>query len=164
MERLDLRLNRALAAGALALVLTVSVTGCRSTRSEVPPGRGYAPGTGQTPPLSFSNQPSNNALNGLPPAVGTGEPGSARFGTPAPSANPYGAPTANAYGPPGTSGLSTSSSLGAPGGAGLPPATSGLGASSGSPLTGSGPIGPGPTTDPAANPASAAPIPAQKPF
>jgi hypothetical protein len=127
MERRVLRLDRARTAGGLALllVLTISAAGCRSTRPEVPPGRGYSPGTGQPPPVSFSSQPTPNALNGLPAAVGTGAPGS-QFGTPTPGGgSQFGAPTTNAYGPPGSAGLGGSPSLGAAGGGGgggLPPA------------------------------------------
>ena len=158
MERLNHRLNRALAAGALVLVLAIAASGCRSTRSEVPPGRGYKPGSGQTPPLSFSNQPGNNAMNALPPTAGGGDPAAnARFGTPAPSGTPYGAPTTNAYGPPGTSGMAGTSSPGATTASGLPTGAGGLGASP-SPLTGIGAA-----ADPAAAPASA-PSPLQKPF
>src|SRR3954451_19154693 len=90
---------RALAVGGLAVALILSSAGCRSTRSEVPPGRGFSPDSGQTPPVSFSSQPNVSAMNGLPSSLGAGGP-AGQFGTPAPGAAPYGAPTANAYGPP----------------------------------------------------------------
>ena len=164
MERLDLRLNRVLTAGGLALVLvlTASATGCRSarTRSEVPPAKGYSPETGQPPPVTFSSQPNVNAFNGLPSAVGTGAPGTAKFGTPAPGSSSLGyTPTPNP-GPPGTSGMSTSPTPGAAGGAGgLPLGGGSLGASGmpepAMPKTGISPLGPGPISDPAAAPASA---------
>jgi hypothetical protein len=143
------RLNRALAGASLALALTVvtSASGCRSMRSEVPPGRPFTPDGQQTPPIGFSSTPGTPALSGLPTSPGTGAPGSAgQLGTPAPGANPYGAPTGNTFGPPGTSGLATSPSAGAASGAGLPPSMPGASASdptTGIPQTGTGPLGPG---------------------
>ncbi|MFO0909672.1 MAG: hypothetical protein U0794_15220 [Isosphaeraceae bacterium] len=126
MERLDgTRMRKALkGAGelALAVVLMISAAGCRSTKPEVPPGRGFSPETGQAPPVNFSSQPNMNALNNMPGTLGSGIPGGGQLGAPGSSAaNPYGAPTANGYGPPGTSGLGVSPSMGAATGAGIPP-------------------------------------------
>ncbi len=103
-------------------MLLLASSGCRSTRSEVPPGRPYTSDGRQMPPGStlFSSDAhpmAGNALSntpgGLPGAPGAlpgapgGQPGSTgQFGTPGPGAsNNWGAPTGNAYGPPGTAGV-----------------------------------------------------------
>jgi hypothetical protein len=115
------RLSRVLAVGSLATVLGVVFTasGCRSMRSEVPPGKPYST-TGAQPPVGFSSaahpntgvgtgmyggglnggatspdgNQSFNASNGMNP----------QLGTPAPNTGNYGAPTLNKYGPVGSAG------------------------------------------------------------
>ena len=111
------------------LMLLLASTGCKSTRSEVPPGRPYMSDGRQMPPGStlfssdphpmagnaLSNTPGNppgapGALPGMPgstPGTPGGQPGApGQFGTPGPGASTnWGAPTGHAYGPPGTSGV-----------------------------------------------------------
>lgn len=108
------RLKMTLAGCGLAAVLTVS--GCRSMRSEVPPGRPFASEGGQSS-VGFSTDPhpatgpgagmGGVAQPGVPGSYsGMPQDGPGQFGTPAPGASDkYGAPTENAYGPPGTSSL-----------------------------------------------------------
>ncbi len=98
------RLSYTLAAcGISALLLG---TGCRSTRSEVPPGRPYAGDGRQAPPVGFSSDPRplpNNAA-GLTPGVIPNTPG--KYGTPTPGdSGRYGVPTVGNYGAPGSSPL-----------------------------------------------------------
>ena len=49
------RVSRSLALGGLGLLVTLS--GCRSTRPEVPPGRPYTNDGRQRPAIGFSNEP-----------------------------------------------------------------------------------------------------------
>jgi hypothetical protein len=95
------RLNHAMAGCGLMLVLAAA-GGCKSTRSEVPPGRPYTNDGKQVPPIGFSSEP--HAMTGPGIVGGSGAPGAPQFGTPgsASSAN-LGAPTGNQFGPPGTS-------------------------------------------------------------
>jgi hypothetical protein len=92
------RLNRTMAGCSLMLLLAAA-GGCRSTRSEVPPGRPYTSDGRQVPPVGFSAEPH--------PMTGPGNaggPGAPQFGTPSPASSAtMGAPTSNQYGPPGTS-------------------------------------------------------------
>ncbi len=93
------RQTRRLAGCGLMFVLAAS--GCRSTRSEVPPGRQYAGDGRQVPSVGFSSDPHPTGANGLgsmPGGPGT-MPG--QYGTPPPATPNYGMPTGNAYGPPG---------------------------------------------------------------
>jgi hypothetical protein len=154
------RLNRALAGAGLALALTVvtTATGCRSLRSEVPPGRPYTGDGKQSAPIEFSSTPGTSALNGLP-TTGPGATGSAsaaagQVGVPVGGPNAYGLPTGNTYGAPGSAGMSSglpgaglgaAPSAGATTGSGLPPATAPGGASdpsTGIPQSGISPLGP----------------------
>jgi hypothetical protein len=125
---MDRRLNRILALGSLALGLGVTMIapGCRSTRSEVPPGKPYST-TGTTPGSvgfnsdprtasaangggTYGNSPIAGAAGQDPNALGGGSPTSpmggmsgsssapVQYGTPAPTQGLYGAPTSNRYG------------------------------------------------------------------
>jgi hypothetical protein len=115
------RLSRVMAVGSLAIVLgTVLISsGCRSMRSEVPPGKPYSTTGGQPPTVGFSSdpRPSTGAGAGMygggltPGATGPDgnqsvapSNGMPQFGTPAPNPGNYGAPTANKYGPMGSAG------------------------------------------------------------
>jgi hypothetical protein len=119
------RRGRVLTGGTLVAVLGMILTtsGCRSTRSEVPPGKPYST-VGGPSDLNFNSAPHpNNAVNGglysggMPGAPGqssvpgpTGLPGmdgsspgsgsTGALGTPAPATTPIGQPTDNRYGPP----------------------------------------------------------------
>lgn len=102
-------------AGLLALGLAAA-SGCRSTKSEVPPGRSYSR-TGDAPPtVGFSSDPHPapaNAAGGYDYNIGPGasqddrlaQPrGKTTFGTPT-AGEKVARPTTNAYGPPGTTGV-----------------------------------------------------------
>ena len=141
------RLNRTMT-GCGLLLLLATTGGCRSTRSEVPPGRPYTSDGRQVPPINFSNDPHPTTGPGLVNA-----PGAPQFGTPssANSAN-MGAPTGNQYGPPGTAlgGMQT------PQGAGF--SSGGTEASSmPAPGLGAPSVGQGPAPAQGAIPGSAAP-------
>lgn len=111
------RLNRTLAGCGLALWLAATGAGCRSTRSEVPPGRmpanngptGAVGFSNEAHPLTGANPAPYSATNGAPGAMG-------QLGTPPPGAAAgLGAPTNNLYGPPGSSPLGREgSAAGAP--------------------------------------------------
>ena len=60
------RLRRVLTGGTLVAILgpVIAASGCRSTRSEVPPGKQYST-AGGTPDLNFNSAPHpNNSING----------------------------------------------------------------------------------------------------
>jgi hypothetical protein len=124
------RLRRVLAGIMLAIMLgtMVAAAGCRSTRSEVPPGPKYSttgdPSTSMfnSAPHQYTGAPSvypnstvpgqpampgaggpGGASDGLPSGLGSGASGSS-FGTPPPNSPAMNQPTNNAFGPPGTSG------------------------------------------------------------
>jgi hypothetical protein len=107
-------------AGAAILATVALAAGCRSTRSEVPPGKPYAR-TGEAPPtVGFSSQPHPGAL-GMPGSTNIGPGGMAddplaatqpQYGTPTPGSRGVTLPTGNRYGPPGTSGLDPSAGAG----------------------------------------------------
>jgi hypothetical protein len=113
------RLSRVLAGSLAMLLVAVSAaSGCRSMRSEVPPGKPYST-TGGQPPVGFSSDAhpktgvgpgmyqgglnaSNaspdgnqtfNASNGMNPQLGVPAPNSANYGQPTP--NKYGAVGSN---------------------------------------------------------------------
>ena len=93
---------RTLARCGLTLAMMLPAVGCRSTRSEVPPGRSLS-GQGIQPPpgsVGFSSAPNPTDGFSAVPGGGVGQ-----YGTPAPGNSAYGAPTANGYGPPGSSTL-----------------------------------------------------------
>ena len=93
------RQTRRLAGFGLMFVLATS--GCRSTRSEVPPGRQYSGDGRQVPPVGFSSDPHPAGANGMGSVPGGPGTMPGQYGTPAPATPNYGMPTGNAYGPPG---------------------------------------------------------------
>ena len=119
MERPNCGLNVArvtlLAAGFL-----LCTQGCRSTKSEVPPGKPYQ--TSGTPPtVGFSTEPHPSTASGLAGLYGNKGPGDhvsdgrnpapgsdLVYGTPPPASANLGVPTNNLYGRPGTSGSDAS--------------------------------------------------------
>jgi hypothetical protein len=122
------RLVRILAGGGLAgaLALVVCVSGCRSMRSEVPPGKPYPTHGGTPPTVGFSSDPRANPSasagqwspgtsmtpgNSVPDG-GTGlTTGSQpQFGTPTPNSSSSGAPSGYRYGAPSTSTSTTPTS------------------------------------------------------
>ena len=123
------RLNRSLlAAGmtvAAAIVLSCS-QGCRSTHSEVPPGKPYQTTGGEPSAVGFSNEPHPNLSTGMASIWGNRAPGSQVqdgrgnstgpgdliIGTPTQGPAFLGAPTDNLYAPPGSAGTGGSASSG----------------------------------------------------
>jgi hypothetical protein len=103
------RLTRTMAGCGLTLALAVA--GCKSTHSEVPPGRPYSADGRQAPPVGFSADPHPITSPGI-----AGAPGSPQYGVPgAANSGNFGAPTNNAFGPPGTApvgGMGTSPGIG----------------------------------------------------
>jgi hypothetical protein len=108
---------RLVGAALLTTVVLSSVvlsSGCRSTHSEVPPGKPYAR-TGEAPPtVGFSSQPHPANAGSMPASVNIGPGGmpddrlaggQPQFGTPTPGSKGVAMPTGNRYGPPGTTGL-----------------------------------------------------------
>lgn len=108
----------------IAAGLLLANGGCRSTRSEVPPGKPYQT-TGTPPTIGFSNEPHPGAamgMAGLSTNTGPGDQtpdgrGSLNansnmvYGTP-PQSTRLGAPTENRFGPPGTAGMSGAGTAG----------------------------------------------------
>jgi hypothetical protein len=109
---------------SLALV-SLLPAGCKSTKSEVPPGKPYQT-TGSPPSVGFSSDAHPSTAGGMAGLYGNKGPGSfaqdvqnsattsrdITYGMPAPGATNLGAPTANLYGRPGTAGTSDSSPSG----------------------------------------------------
>jgi hypothetical protein len=114
------RLNRSLFV-ACGFGLMLSASGCRSPRSEVPPGRQYQNDGREVPPVGFSASPRASMGTGMP-----GDPTGSASGTPpsnttAPSSmTNYGTPTGHGYGPPVTAMPGAGSSSGSSGSLGLP--------------------------------------------
>ena len=123
------RLNRSLLAGRMALAAAVVVCcsqGCRSTHSEVPPGKPYQTTGGAPPTVGFSNEPHPNLATGMASLYGNRAPGSQvqdgrgdssnpgglMLGTPTQGSATLGAPTDNLYGAPGTASTGGSASSG----------------------------------------------------
>ncbi len=122
------RLNRSLLAGSMAMAAAVAFgcfQGCRSTHSEVPPGKPYQTTGGSPPTVGFSNDPHPSLARG--PAslynIGPGSQvqdgrgdssnaGGLMLGTPTQGPATLGTPTNNLYGPPGTANTGDSSSSG----------------------------------------------------
>jgi len=122
------RLNRSLRAGRMAMAAAITLCctqGCRSTHSEVPPGKPYQTTGGAPPTVGFSNDPHPSLARG--PAnlynIGPGSqvqdgrgdssnPGGLMLGTPTQGPANLGTPTDNLYGPPGTASTGDSSSSG----------------------------------------------------
>lgn len=107
-----------MSAGLLATAALSS--GCRSTRSEVPPGKPYARTGEQPPAVGFSTQPHPADAGGMNPVAnigpggmtddrlaggGGGQTAEPLYGTPTAGNKGVELPTVNSYGPPGTSGL-----------------------------------------------------------
>lgn len=164
------RLKRLVAGVGLSISVAACVSGCKTPRSEIPPGKRFL-GSGQPQaPLNFGSQPGGpggfSGLSGAPVDGGPGQNGPGQFGTPPPASSTFGVPNTAAFGAPGTSGLASppASSLGAPG-IGAPgmsnPAT-------GLPQTGTGPTGPaaGAGFSPTAPSGASAPLcgPSPQPF
>ena len=109
----------------LALVV-IGSTGCRSTRSEVPPGKPYQTTSGAPPTVGFSNEPHPSTATGMAALYGNKGPGALTgdgkgstnpgddliLGTPGPNSPSLGAPTDNRFGAPGSAGTSESSPSG----------------------------------------------------
>jgi hypothetical protein len=109
----------------LLVVLSLIPAGCKSTKSEVPPGRPYQT-TGAPPSIGFSSDAHPSTAGGMAGLYGNKGPGSfaddvqssaapsrdITYGMPAPGATNFGAPTDNLYGRPGTAGTSASSPSG----------------------------------------------------
>ncbi|HKM53582.1 MAG TPA: hypothetical protein VJY33_09225 [Isosphaeraceae bacterium] len=115
---------RALSVGSMTLaigLLLFCASGCRSTQSEVPPGKPYQT-TGAAPSeIGLNSEPRPNPL-GMSGLYGNRGPASpiqdgrgydpsvsnVTYGVPVNEATPLGMPTNNSYGPPGTSGTDPS--------------------------------------------------------
>jgi hypothetical protein len=109
---------------SLAL-LSLFSAGCKSTKSEVPPGKPYQT-TGTPPSVGFSSDAHPSTAGGMAGLYGNKGPGSfaqdvqnsaapsrdITYGMPAPGATKFGAPTDNRYGAPGTAGTTESSPSG----------------------------------------------------
>ncbi len=123
------RLNRSLLAGSMAWAAAVAVCcsqGCRSTHSEVPPGKPYQTTGGSPPTVGFSNDPHPSLARGPASLYGNIGPGSQvqdgrgdssnagglMLGTPTQGPAMLGTPTNNLYGAPGTANTGDPSSSG----------------------------------------------------
>jgi hypothetical protein len=127
MDRLDRVLNVRRLTLTAGVMLSLA-TGCRSTKSEVPPGKPYQTTGGMPPTVGFSSDPHPGAARGLgglyankgPGGLipdGRGSQGTGNdlvLGTPTPGENRYGAPSDHMYGAPGSSGLAGGSASGTP--------------------------------------------------
>jgi hypothetical protein len=105
-------------------VITLGSAGCRSTRSEVPPGKPYQTTSGAPPSVGFSNEPHPSTATGMAALYGNKGPGAllggdrttttpgdnVTYGIPAPGTANLGAPTDNKFGAPGTAGTNDPSS------------------------------------------------------
>jgi hypothetical protein len=125
MDRLD-RVVFASRQTLLAGVFLSLAMGCRSTRSEVPPGKPYQTTGGMPPTVGFSSEPHQGAAKGLGGLYGNKGPGGLIpdgrgsqasgndivLGTPTPGDNKIGIPSDHLYGPPGSSGLAGGSASG----------------------------------------------------
>jgi hypothetical protein len=135
------RLTRSLLAHC-GLGLVVLFTGCRTPRSEVPPGRQYTNDGRQVPPVGFSASPHEALNNGMPSGgtVPGGIPGrpDAMYGPQgAGASNNLGMTQGAAFGPPATGvNLPGTEAPGAQGASGFP--ASGGGGSSLPPYSSSG--------------------------
>ncbi|MFO0890263.1 MAG: hypothetical protein U0790_14120 [Isosphaeraceae bacterium] len=109
---------------ALFALLVLGSSGCRTPRSEVPPGKPYQT-TGNPPTVGFSSDPHQAGSQGMaglypnraPGAMVPDGQGSPRgsddlvIGTPTPGSSNMGAPSDHRYGAPGTSGSRGTPSL-----------------------------------------------------
>jgi hypothetical protein len=112
--------------GLMLVVVAIGSAGCRSTRSEVPPGKPYQTTGGGPPSVGFSTDPHPSTATGMAALYGNKGPGALvgdgrggsnpgddmTFGTPAPNSPSLGTPTDNRFGAPGTAGTSPSSPSG----------------------------------------------------
>jgi hypothetical protein len=103
---------------ALLIGVQLGLSGCRSTRSEVPPGKPYQTTGGMQPTVGFSSEPHPSTASGMAGLYGNKAPGSfvqdvqsrsapsgdVTYGTPNTGNGTLGLPTDNRYGPPNTSG------------------------------------------------------------
>jgi hypothetical protein len=118
--------DRVRLAGSVALLaggILLASAGCRSTRSEVPPGKPYQTTGGTPPTVGFSQEPRPSTATGMAGLFGNRAPGAlvpdgrgssggmadVQYGTPTPGSANLGAPTDHQYGPPGTAGTDGSS-------------------------------------------------------
>jgi hypothetical protein len=103
------RLNRTLAGCGLALLVAATGSSCRSTQSQVPPGRPYTNDGRQGTPVGFSSEPHpmSGAASTSVTSYAAGAPGATgQLGTPTPGGTAsFGAPAGHMYGPPGSSPL-----------------------------------------------------------
>jgi hypothetical protein len=108
------RLARMLGVAGLALSVVPASSGCRSLRSEVPPGRPFASDGKPTQPLNFGSAPNPATGPGVMPSNGLNNSGANPYGLPAPgsNSNPYGVTSRGAFGGVNTSnaGMATDSS------------------------------------------------------
>jgi hypothetical protein len=118
--------DRVRLAGRVALMagsILLASVGCRSTRSEVPPGKPYQTTGGNPPTVGFSQEPRPSTASGMAGLFGNRGPGAlvqdgrgssggsgdVQYGTPTPGSANFGAPTDHQYGPPGTAGTAGTS-------------------------------------------------------
>ena len=122
------RLTRSLAFCGFGLVLTLTASGCRMTRPEVPPGRPYAKDGRQRQAIDFSSDghPVNGAAttNMMPDSSGGKLAQGIGTGATRPDVSPLLGGTGGSFGPPGTGGRSTARESTAPGDDSLLPAGS----------------------------------------
>ncbi|HEV3168270.1 MAG TPA: hypothetical protein VGZ22_29975 [Isosphaeraceae bacterium] len=136
------RLDRSLLAFGLGVILAAS--GCRSPRSDVPPGREYMKDGRQVPAVGFSSDPRHPQNAGFPGgAPGSVQGPSSGFGTANPNMNGYGVTNTGSYGPPA---MGTNSQPGSPSSLGVGNPSAGYGGASGA------------ATDSATNPAGYDPL------
>ncbi len=100
-----------------AVLFFCCAQGCRSTHSEVPPGKPYQTTGGPPSSVGFSNEPHPSLATGMASLYGNKAPGSMTqdgrgdssnpgglmLGTPTQGPAALGTPTDNQYGPPGSS-------------------------------------------------------------
>ena len=112
--------------GFILVAVALGSAGCRSTRSEVPPGKPYQTTGGAPPSVGFSTEPHPSTATGMAALYGNKGPGALvgdgrgasnpgddmTYGTPAPNSPSLGTPTDNRFGAPGTAGTSPSSPSG----------------------------------------------------
>ena len=106
MERPTLLKTSARLGLAMALLTSAATgTGCRSTRSEVPPHRSHSGDGKHAPIVGFSSEPDSINPNGFAAmpgsSAGNGGGPSGKLGMPGSGSGVMGAPTGNAFGPMG---------------------------------------------------------------
>lgn len=121
MDRQIQWVRSGLGLGLLAIA-SVTATGCKSTRPEVPPGRPYTADGRQKPAVGFSTEPRPLTTDptATPTGIGRGS-GLANRSEASPlglppglQGNNFGAPSGATYGPPGTAGLNQPPALSDP--------------------------------------------------